>query len=137
MIDACDVHVFMCEFAQDLFYRLVSRDLHFRGFLTKGEFEHQQPSNLQAFYCTTYCRLPTRKAHRQHRAVHRRAYCPTATSSITRYDKDTYFIHLMQSLEPTRFPDVTYPLDPILIEPTGGHWPLAYDFRYLKNILPT
>src|SRR5262249_21641822 len=92
---------------------------------------------ISVAFCTTYCRLPTINAHRQQRAVHRRAYCPTATSSITRYDKDTYFIHLMQSLEPTRFPDVTYPLDPILIEPTGGHWPLAYDFRYLKNILPT
>jgi hypothetical protein len=50
------------------------------------------------------------------------------------YDKDTYFVHLMQSLDQTRFPNATYPLHPILIEDTDGQWSLAYDFRYLKNI---
>jgi hypothetical protein len=51
--------MFMCEFAQDLFYRLVPRDLHFRAFLTKGEFEHQYLPHLQAFYGT-----PAGEGHR-------------------------------------------------------------------------
>jgi len=31
--------MWMCEFAQDLFYRLIGRDLYFRALLTEGQFE--------------------------------------------------------------------------------------------------
>jgi hypothetical protein len=42
--------MYMCEFAKDLHYRLVPIDLHFRGFLTKGEFEQEALRHMQAFY---------------------------------------------------------------------------------------
>ena len=30
--------MFLCEFAQDLFYRLIGRDIHFRAYTTCGDF---------------------------------------------------------------------------------------------------
>jgi hypothetical protein len=126
--------MYMCEFAQDLFYRLVPRDLHFRAFLTKGEFEHQQLDNLQAFYGEALV-----AAYRREKTIDCTGLFidapilpDCAIFHYERYDAVTYFIHLMQSLDQTRFKDVTFPLDPILIE--ESHWELAYDFRYLKNI---
>ena len=50
------------------------------------------------------------------------------------YDKESYFVHLMQSLDDIRFPDVTYPIPSELIVPMGHEWFLAYDFTYLRNI---
>jgi hypothetical protein len=42
--------MYSCEFAKDLFYRLIGRDLHFRGYLTLGEFRIDDFENLEAFY---------------------------------------------------------------------------------------
>ena len=42
--------MYSCEFAQDLFYRLIGRDLHFRAYLTLGEFKINEFENLEAFY---------------------------------------------------------------------------------------
>src|SRR5947208_16347992 len=42
--------MYLCEFAQDLFYRLIGRDLHFRAYLTLGDFRVNEFTNLQAFY---------------------------------------------------------------------------------------
>jgi hypothetical protein len=108
--DSRRYHVmYMCEFAQDLFYRLVPRDLHFRAFLTKGEFEHQQLDNLQAFYGKALV-----AAYRREKTIDCTGLfidapiLPDCTIfHYERYDAETYFIHLMQSLDQTRFKDVT------------------------------
>src|SRR4051812_29114015 len=40
----------LVEFAQDLFFRLISKDLHFRAYICKGPFEVEQFKNLLAVY---------------------------------------------------------------------------------------
>jgi hypothetical protein len=104
--------------------------------LTKGEFEHQYLPNLQAFYGAALI-----AAYRREKAIESTGLFMDSSLlpdcdifRYEQYDKDTYFVHLMQSLDQTRFAHVTYPLNPILIEATGGHWSLAYDLCYLKNI---
>ena len=42
--------MWLIEFAQDLFYRLISKDIHFRAFITRGDFEHYRLENLDAYY---------------------------------------------------------------------------------------
>src|ERR1700686_3886450 len=39
----------LCEFAGDLFYRLVSQDIHFRAYICCGEFEHSKMKHIDAF----------------------------------------------------------------------------------------
>src|SRR5260370_12557571 len=56
--------MFMCEFAQDLFYRLIPRDIHFRAFLTKGQFEHRALANMHAFHGAALI-----NAYRQEKAI--------------------------------------------------------------------
>jgi len=34
--------MWLIEFAQDLFYNLISTDVHIRAYVTKGDFEHPQ-----------------------------------------------------------------------------------------------
>jgi hypothetical protein len=42
--------MFMCEFAQDLMYRLIGRGYFFRALLSRGEFRHVEMENLEAFF---------------------------------------------------------------------------------------
>ena len=42
--------MWMCEFAQDLFYRLLGKKVHFRALLTIGEFNHTKMTNIDSFY---------------------------------------------------------------------------------------
>lgn len=42
--------MWMCEFAQDLFYRLLGKKVHFRALLTIGEFNHAKMTNIDSFY---------------------------------------------------------------------------------------
>lgn len=41
---------YMVEFAQQLFYRLLSIDVYYRGLITYGEFEFKQLENIQAYW---------------------------------------------------------------------------------------
>jgi hypothetical protein len=40
----------LCEFATDLFYRLISQNIHFRGYVCCGEFIHSKMEHIEAFY---------------------------------------------------------------------------------------
>ena len=48
--------MFMCEFAQDLFYRLIGRNLYFRAYLTKGEFKVRQLKKRASFLWSRFNR---------------------------------------------------------------------------------
>ena len=43
--------MYLCEFAQDLFYRLIGKDIHFRAYITCGDFAHYPTENIKdVFY---------------------------------------------------------------------------------------
>ena len=42
--------MWLTEFAQDLFYRLIPIDIHIRAYITKGDFEHYVMDNVEAYY---------------------------------------------------------------------------------------
>lgn len=128
--------MWMCEFAQDLFYRLIGRDLHFRALLTKGHFEHSRLENIQSFFGEALV-----EAYRYESRI-------TATglfidkqlvphSNIFRtspYDARYEYVHLMQRLDSIELRSPTYPIDGWIITGTGLEYILAYDFVYLRNI---
>jgi hypothetical protein len=126
--------MYMCEFAKDLHYKLVPLDLHFRGFLTKGEFAHVELRHMQAFYGAALIFSYRREKNIDCTGLFLDApLLPDCDIFFyEQYDQNTYFIHLMQALNSLRFPEVDYPIDPILVG--EAKWDLAYDFRYLRNI---
>jgi hypothetical protein len=128
--------MFMCEFAQDLLYRLVGRDIHFRAYLTKGHFQHQQLENMQAFYGGA---LITAYQHEKNidstgLFIDRKLLPDCDIFQYEPYDDECCFVHLMQSLDHIRYQTADYPIPSDLIVPMGLEWFLAYDFTYLRNI---
>jgi hypothetical protein len=129
--------MFLCEFAQDLFYRLIGRDLHFRAYLTRGEFKHYKMQNLEAFYGDSLIRAYTHEKEIQCTGlfIENELLKDCAIFHGTPYDEKCSFVHVMQSLDYIRFEDdPSFPLSPELIVPMGYEWFLAYDFTYLRNI---
>jgi hypothetical protein len=128
--------MYMCEFAQDLFYRLIGKDLHFRAYLTIGDFNVRNLENMQAFYGKALITSYEREKTIQCTGLFiDGALLPDCDIfHYKQYDGTSYFVHLMQSLDQTRYRDVTYPLPRILIDSGGAEWFLAYDFTYLRNI---
>jgi hypothetical protein len=126
----------MCEFAQDLFYRLVGKDLYFRAYLTKGEFEHKHLSHLQSFYGEALIR-----AYRHEKTIEctglfidRQLLPECEIFEYEPYDTECCFVHLMQNLNETRTYGGAYPLSRATLEASGMQWQLAYDLTYLRNV---
>jgi hypothetical protein len=129
--------MFLCEFAQDLFYRLIGRDIHFRAYITCGDFAHYPMENIKdVFYGEAL--IEAYNAEKKIQAIGLFMSNLVAPNSdifkTARFNRSCRFVYIMQSLlrHSTRKRD--YPLDPISIVDTDAIWLLAYDIRYLETI---
>jgi hypothetical protein len=127
--------MWMCEFAQDLFYRLIGKDIHFRAILTRGEFKHATLKNIDAFYGDALVRT-----YRDEKNVvcmglmMDKSLVPYSDIFKTDpYDKRYHFVHIMQNLLRISFKS-GYPIDPIHIVDCGLENLHAYDLVYIKNV---
>jgi hypothetical protein len=128
--------MYSCEFAQDLFYRLISKDIHFRAFLTEGDFEDKQLQNVRAFYGEALTR-----SYRREKVINCTGLfidnCLLKRCDIfhtTHYDEACSFVHIMQTLENVSVTEENYPIDPMLITSGSLEYLIAYDLVYLKRI---
>lgn len=128
--------MWLIEFAQDLFYRFVGIDRHFRAYLTMGDFTHTKKEHFEAYYgealVECYQKEKTIKAMGVFMANRLVPY--SSVFQTTPFDDDCHFVHVMQRLDHISPPDTTYPLPPCVVEGTDLDWLLAYDVIYLRNI---
>lgn len=126
--------MYSCEFAQDLFYRLIGRDLHFRAYLTFGDFKVNEFKNLEAFYGDALIDAYERSKHIECTGlfIDNELLSECDIFFCDKYDEACSYVHLMQSLN--GITDSTYPVDPIMVFDVDASWSLAHDFAYLRNI---
>lgn len=129
--------MYLCEFAQDLFYRLVGKDIHFRAYITCGDFSHYSMENIKdVFYGDALI-----EAYRAEKTIQSTglfmANAVVPYSDIFRtakFNKSCHFVYIMQSLQRYSFRKQDYPIDPYNLLSAGEIWSLAYDIRYLEAI---
>lgn len=128
--------MFMCEFAQDLFYRLVGKDTYFRAYLTTGEFKVRQMENMQGFYGGALVEAYQREKEIQCTGlfIDNELLDDCDVYHCELYDENSHFVHLMQSLDVIRFPGASPPIPAEIILAASQEWFLAYDFTYLRNV---
>ena len=128
--------MWMCEFAQDLFYNLISRDVHFRAILTKGEFQHDRLNHIDAFFGEALVR--TYKYEKDIMCMG--LFMDTSLVpyshifKTTPYDSNYHFVHIMQTLGSVNFELGQFPVPGSLLLDTDMENLHAYDFRYLQNV---
>ena len=135
-----DVHymvMYLCEFAQDLFYRLIGRDVHFRAYITCDDFVHYQMKNIHdVFYGPALIEAYQAEKKIQCMGLFMsNAVVPYSDIFKTvKFNRTCHFVFLMQSLMRQSWERHEYPIDPSLIIDTDEIWLLAYDIRYLTTI---
>lgn len=128
--------MWMCEFTQDLFYRFIRLNLHFRAILTEGEFSHSKMKNIEAFYGEALVRTYTHEASLTGMGLFldRNLMKHSNIFKSVPYSAQYEYVCLMQTLEDITQPNIHYPIDKIHIILTGMESLLIYDFVYLWNI---
>jgi len=128
--------MYLCEFAQDLFYRLVGRGLHFRAYLARGAFSHGRLENVDTFYGEALARARRRETEIQCTGlfIDDDVLPDCGKFFTTPYDPRCHFVHLMQSLENVGFGNIPYPIPAGLIASGELARFLAYDVAYLRNV---
>lgn len=129
--------MWLCEFAQDLLYRLISIDRHFRALLTVGEFKTEQLNNFRYFYggalVETY--------HYEKNIFGTGLYMdmelvPYSNIFKTRsYDSKYHFVYLTQNLC-RMSEDLVTGAEYLKMQVETGElqYLYAYDFVYLLNV---
>lgn len=126
----------LCEFSEDLFYRLISQDIHFRAYLCRGEFQHSRMENIDAFYGSALIRAYERESEIQCTGlfIETELVPYLGWFESGQYDEQCHFVYLMQTLKNISFEEGSYPLDFNIIIPAGNEVWAAYDITYLRNI---
>ena len=100
--------MYLCEFAQDLFYQLIGRDVHFRAYITCADFAHYEMEHIKDVFCgealieayQTEKNLPCMGLFMSNAVV---TYCDIFKTR--RYNKSAHFVYIMQSMDRFRFLD--------------------------------
>jgi hypothetical protein len=128
--------MYLCEFAQDLLYRLVGRGWHFRAYLARGAFSRGRLENVEAFCGEALARARRRASEIQCTGLFiDDDVLPDCDKFFTTpYDPRCCFVHLMQSLENVGFGNIPYPIPAGLFASRDLASRLAYDITYLRNV---
>jgi hypothetical protein len=129
--------MFLCEFAKDLFYRLIGRDIYFRAYLTCGEFAHYPMENIkEVFYGDALVEAynAEKKIQATGLFMSNRVAPYSDIFRTARFNQSCRFVYIMQVLQRHSVRKQDYPLDPADIVETDAIHFLAYDIRFLENI---
>jgi hypothetical protein len=126
----------LCEFAVDLFYRLISQDVHFRAYICAGEFVHSKMQNIEAFYGRALIQSYRRAQEIQCTGlfIENELVPYNGSFESNKYDESSHYVHLLEYLREISFEDGHYPLEENLVPRAGRELLLCYDVTYLRNI---
>lgn len=126
----------LCEFAADLFYRLISQDIHFRAYICCDEFVHSKMRHIEAFYGRALVQSYNREGEIQCTGLFiDNALVPyVGEFESDKYDEHSHYVQMIGYLQQVRFEEGSYPVDWDLVGPIGLDVFLSYEIRYLKNI---
>lgn len=130
------VVMYLCEFAKELFYSCISMGIHFRGYITYGDFNHQPMKNVEAFYGEALiCAYEAEKKIQCTGLLMDNIVCPYSNIfELTPFNEQCQFVHIMQTLRNISWKRREYPVHHDLIIETDLLYLVAYDIYYLERI---
>ena len=134
--------MWLVEFAQDLFYRLIPLNKHFRAFVTEGEFIHTKMRNIDAYYgrALVDCYEAEKQISAMGVFLDNKLVRYSDIFHVTPFNDRCSYVHVMQSLgsldlSGTIFAPVKgfrFPITGELID--GSEFRIAYDAHYIQNV---
>ncbi|RXF69904.1 hypothetical protein [Hansschlegelia zhihuaiae] len=128
--------MWLAEFAQDLFYRIITSDIHFRAYITVGEFEHFEMKNLDAYYGEALIRCYEIEKTIKSTGVFLDAALSEHSDvfNLTKFDDNSYYMHIMQTLNSISFNYEDYPIHAEHVTGPGIEGWLVYELTYLSRV---
>jgi hypothetical protein len=125
----------LCEFAADLFYRLISQDIHFRAYICCGEFLHSKLQHIEAFYGRALVQSYYREREIQCAGlfIENDLVPYIGGFESDKYDEHSHYVHLIEYLRQLPFAEGSAPIDPNSVRLIGLDG-LSYDIAYLQNV---
>lgn len=126
----------LCEFAADLFYRLISQDIHFRAYICCGEFVHSRMQYIEAFYGRALIRSYNREHEIQCTGlfIDNELVPYLGMFQSDKYDESCHYVHLIEHLNAISFEENVYPVGWNLTSSGSLAEFLSYDVTYLRNV---
>jgi hypothetical protein len=127
--------MFLCEFAQDLQYRLTARGIFFRALLVRGDFTHYELNALPCFFGPAL--IDAYQSEKQINAIGLFMQGSIVSDSdifdTVRFKTNYDFVFITQNLK--RVEDMgRFPLDRFVIEETELIYHLVPEVLYLKQL---
>ncbi len=129
--------MYSCEFAQDLMYRCIGKDIYFRAFLTIGNFDHYNLKNLQCFYGQALINAYHAEKHIIGTGLFMDEKCRRYSDifKTTRYDEDIYFVYLNRHLDTIdMYMEDGFPIDEFTIDRNDLGYFIIQEVGILKDI---
>jgi len=129
--------MYACEFAQDLLYRMIGKDIFFRAILTYGSFDHYHLKNIECFYGPALIRayLSEKKIQSIGLFIDTKSNKHNNVFPTSRYDNDLSFVFLNQPLESLQLDtEGELPAHPTLFDDTDADVFILPDLKFLKDI---
>lgn len=129
--------MYFCEFVQDLFYRCIELEIHFRAILTHGEFVFEKMEHISAYYGKTLIAsyLKEKDIDAMGMFIDKRLKSINRFFKSVSFDSDLDFVYLTQSVERVSVQyNLEFPIDKFMIEATDEFWKFKDDVQYLKSL---
>lgn len=127
--------MWLIEFAQDLIYRLIPSDIHVRGYITLGDFDHYKLQNVEAYYGRALVECYEREKSIKSTGIFLDSRLAKLSDifKLTAFDESSHYIHVLQELAQISAPYEHYPIKGYIIESQDLQWQTAYALRYIEN----
>lgn len=127
--------MWLIEFAQDLIYHLIPSDIHVRGYITIGNFEHYKLKNVEAYYGRALVECYEREKSIKSTGIFLDSRLAELSTifKLTAFDENSHYVHVLQDLAQISAAYDHYPLKGYMIEAQDQQWQTAYALRYLEN----
>jgi hypothetical protein len=128
--------MYSCEFAQDLLYRSIGKDFHFRSVLTYGGFEHYKLENIEAYFGPALIEAYTseKEISCTGHFIHQSCAKYNKIFPTKKYNENLSFVYLTQAIDSFNLEIGMYPDQFQIIEGIGLEYDLMRMVIYLENI---
>jgi len=129
--------MFLCEFAQDLQYRLTERGVFFRAVIVRGSFKHYELNSVPCFFGKAL--IDAYRSEKKIKAIglfiEKSIEKDSDIFKVRSYNDNFSFVFITQSLHQIEYVyDGQFPIEASVIEQTDLIWYLTPEILYLKNL---
>ena len=126
--------MYSCEFAQDLLYRLIGKEIYFRAVIDYNEFEHDKMKNIERYFgeALINCYRFEKNINSIGLFITDQANKYQTIFPTIQYNKNLHFVFIQQYLY--RFEQECQSLEFFMVDQLDYSYPIVREMRIMKDV---